>query len=224
VFGSYIARNLNHILQCSQDVFGSFQGPSPPVSASVGPRYSGTESGRPGAPEQQMEVWSTDRVECSALTGTRTLGAETVPPDTSTSAPVVEGPPMALRSVVSRRRLSPATPLVTDQWERVLRSSRLASIYPRIPDFLRHGADAGFPPITHSFTPLNTQSTEDLSDAFVDIIQSGYNKGRYLGPFTRDELEDELGPFQSSPLSLVPKAGKPGKYRLIQNLSHPHSN
>ena len=31
MFGSYIARNLNHILQCSQDVFGSFQGPSPPV-------------------------------------------------------------------------------------------------------------------------------------------------------------------------------------------------
>jgi hypothetical protein len=32
VFSSYVARNVNHILQCSQDVFGSFQGPSPPVS------------------------------------------------------------------------------------------------------------------------------------------------------------------------------------------------
>ena len=31
VFSSYIARNMNHILQCSQDVFGSFQDPSPPV-------------------------------------------------------------------------------------------------------------------------------------------------------------------------------------------------
>jgi hypothetical protein len=136
----------------------------------------------------------------------------------------VERPPTGLRSVVSRRRLSPATPLVADQWERDLQSSRLSSRYPRIPGFIRHGADAGFPPITRSFTPLNTQSTEDLSEAFVDIIQSEYNKGRYLGPFTRDELEAELGSFQSSPLSLVPKAGKPGKYRLIQNLSHPHSN
>jgi hypothetical protein len=34
VFGSYIARNLNHILQCSQDVFSSFQSPLPLVFVS----------------------------------------------------------------------------------------------------------------------------------------------------------------------------------------------
>ena len=56
------------------------------------------------------------------------------------------------------------------------------------------------------------------------MIQSEFDKGRYIGPFSIEELESEIGPFQSSPLSLVPKAGKPGKYRLIQNLSHPHSN
>ena len=31
MFGSYIARNLNYIPQCSQDVFGSLQNPSLPV-------------------------------------------------------------------------------------------------------------------------------------------------------------------------------------------------
>jgi hypothetical protein len=35
VFGSYIARNLNHSLQCSQDVFGSFQSPLPPVTGTA---------------------------------------------------------------------------------------------------------------------------------------------------------------------------------------------
>ena len=56
------------------------------------------------------------------------------------------------------------------------------------------------------------------------MIQAEFDKGRYIGPFTQNELENEIGPFQSSPLSLVPKAGKLGKYRLIQNLSHPHTN
>jgi hypothetical protein len=30
-----------------------------------------------------------------------------------------------------------------------------------------------------------------------------------------------LRPFQTAPLSLVPKPGKPGKFRLVQNLSFP---
>jgi hypothetical protein len=37
------------------------------------------------------------------------------------------------------------------------------------------------------------------------------------------EVERIVGPFQSSPLSVIPKPGKPGKFRLIQNLSSPHS-
>lgn len=56
------------------------------------------------------------------------------------------------------------------------------------------------------------------------MIQVEFDKGRYIGPFSRSDLEAEIGPFQSSPLSLVPKSGKPGKFRLIQNLSHPHNN
>ena len=49
-------------------------------------------------------------------------------------------------------------------------------------------------------------------------------KGRYIGPFSLSDLKAEIGPFQSSPLSLVPKLGKPGKFCLIQNLSHLHNN
>jgi hypothetical protein len=90
--------------------------------------------------------------------------------------------------------------------------------------FIKHGALAGIPRILQTFTPLNKSSTESLSLIFNDIIQAEFDKGRYLGPFSRDELEDEIGPFQSSPLSLVPKSGKPGKFRLIQNLSYPHNN
>lgn len=90
--------------------------------------------------------------------------------------------------------------------------------------YLRQGAHAGIPQIDKSFTPYNKQSTETLKDVFNEMIKVEFDKGRYLGPFTKEDLEQEIGPFQSSPLSLVPKSGKPGRFRLIQNLSHPHTN
>jgi hypothetical protein len=140
------------------------------------------------------------------------------------SAPVVANRPTELRSAVSLRRLNPATPLVADRWDEDLRSAHLHVRYDKIPLFIRKGAFAGIPQITHTFTPPNKDSTEILSHVFLDIIQNEFNKGRYLGPFSREALEREIGPFQSSPLSLVPKSGKPGKFRLIQNLSFPHTN
>lgn len=52
-------------------------------------------------------------------------------------------------------------------------------------------------------------------------MEKEFRKGRYIGPFSRAELESVIGPFQSSPLSLVPKPGKPGKYRGVHDFSHP---
>jgi hypothetical protein len=98
------------------------------------------------------------------------------------------------------------------------------SSFPLIPNFIQHSAYAGILCILHSFTPHNKESTEQLSSIFYDIIQAEFNKGRYLGPFSQEELIREIGPFQSSPLSLVPKSGQPGKYCLIQNLSYLHTN
>ena len=54
-------------------------------------------------------------------------------------------------------------------------------------------------------------------------METEFQKGRYLGPFSRAELESLIGPFQSSPLSLVTKPRKPGKYRMVHDFSHPHS-
>jgi len=49
-----------------------------------------------------------------------------------------------------------------------------------------------------SFTSLNNPSTESLSDAFNDIIQSKFNQDRCLDPLSKEELEREIEPFQSS--------------------------
>ena len=185
---------------------------------------SGTAHRRRGANGRRTAASSTRRAEPYASTGTNQSVAETNHHGTSTSALAAAKPPTELSVAVLRRKQNPVTPLVTNRWESDLRTAHLYTRYPQIPEFIRRGANAGFPRILQSFTPLNKESTEALSDTFNDIIQSEFNKGRYLGPFSREELEQEIGPFQSSPLSLVPKAGKPGKYRLIQNLSYPHTN
>ena len=140
------------------------------------------------------------------------------------NVPDAENWRMEHRSAVSHRRSHPLTPLVADRWLKELHIANLLGRYERIPMFIREGALAGLPRITQTFTPSNKESTELLSHVFLEIIQSEFNKGRYIGPFSREDLEREIGPFQSSPLSLVPKSGKPGKYRLIQNLSFPHNN
>ena len=194
------------------------------VYESATPKRCGTASVRPGVIATKKGGSSTRMVSPSATIGITQSDARMKPLVTSTNALDVEADCMALKTAVSLRRHSPKTPLRADQWETSLRSSRLLSTYSLIPEFIRFGAHAGIPHILRSHNPLNHESTETLSHVFVDIIQAEFNKGRYLGPFTKAQLELEIGPFQSSPLSLVPKPGKPGKYRLVQNLSHPHTN
>lgn len=179
---------------------------------------------RRSVPDLKMESSLTKPAELSATTGIKPSGAKTSPHDTSTNAPVVANHRTVLKTAVLQRKRKPLTPLVADGWETAIHSFQLHERYFQIPKFIRNGALAGIPRIQRTFAPPNNQSTELLSHAFIDIIQSEFNKGRYLGPFSQEELEDEIGPFQSSPLSLVPKSGKPGKYRLIQNLSYPHTN
>jgi hypothetical protein len=78
------------------------------------------------------------------------------------------------------------------------------------------------PKITQTYTPKNRPTIIQNLKAFKDITAHDLDTGRYLGPFSKLELEESIGPFQSSPLSLVPKAHKPDKHRLVQNLSFPH--
>ena len=59
---------------------------------------------------------------------------------------------------------------------------------------------------------------------FMDIIHKEFAKQQYIGPLTASKTQHIVGPFQSSPLSLIPKPGHPGKYRMIQDLLHPRGS
>lgn len=116
-----------------------------------------------------------------------------------------------LRAAILARQLKPCTPLRADAWEHHLVDSGLISKYLLLPRSIPFGFHAGMRPITSTFTPLNSSTIELHSSAFDDPIAHEFDAGRYLGP------------FQSSPFSLIPKSHKPEKLCLIQNLSYPYT-
>jgi hypothetical protein len=111
---------------------------------------------------------------------------------------------------------------MANAWERALEEGGLTSRYPQLVDGLRSGFHVGVPKIAETFTPENRPSVFQNLRAYKGIITHDLQMGRYIGPFSRLELEENVGPFQSSPLSLVPKPQKPEKQRMVQNLSFPY--
>lgn len=144
-------------------------------------------------------------------------------PLTTTSAPGAEDRITALKAVLSLRSRCARTPLVADAWECALRDLKLHHRYPTLPDSIRFGFHAGVPRITTTFTPSNSPSFYEHSARFEPILRRELDEQRYIGPLSRVEVEFLIGPFQTSPLSLIPKPHKPDAYRVIQNLSFPRS-
>lgn len=170
----------------------------------------------------QTEGSSTIAAQSYVQIGRDRIAAPTHPENTYTSVPVV-----AHKSMVLTHAPQPnpkiRTPLVAKEWRSALENANILDKYPRIPDFLTYGADAGIPRLHHTFTPPNHPSIATHRTIFAEIVNTEFQKGRYWGPFSKTELENIIGPFQTSPLSLIPKSGKPGKFRLIQNLSYPRN-
>ena len=115
------------------------------------------------------------------------------------------------------------TPYNVNGWRELLIALNISHKHPNLIDQLMHSFLAWAPTITCSFTPPNNPSICAHHDAFNEIVQKEFTKQQYIGPFTQDRLKSLIGPFQPSPLNIIPKAGKPGKFCLIQNLSHPNS-
>ncbi|KAE8179271.1 hypothetical protein CF335_g9654, partial [Tilletia laevis] len=110
-------------------------------------------------------------------------------------------------------------PLNADGFERVLRELGLMDDYGDLMAGLRDGFDFGIPPLRETRTPPNHLSATENEDVLERIAASEIEKGRWAGPFTRAEVETVLGPFQSSPMGLIPKSN--GDWRLVQDLSYP---
>jgi hypothetical protein len=128
-----------------------------------------------------------------------------------------------LKNALEHRRNKALTPYKPDMWHLLLTKFLLLDKYLFIPHGLEHGFDAGIPPIYTTYIPHNNPSLFVHTQQYQQIINREFESGRYLGPIPRNKVEALLGPFQTSPLSLVPKAGKPGNCRAVHNFSFPHN-
>ena len=142
---------------------------------------------------------------------------------TITSAPVVERTITELKNALKHRKNKALTPYHPEKWHLLLSKHNLLGKYPSLPHNLQFGFNAGILPIYSTYTPDNSPSIYVHSQQYHKIVDREFNSGRYFRPFSREVVEKLLGPFQSSPLSLVPKPGKPGKYRGVHNFSFPYS-
>ena len=139
------------------------------------------------------------------------------------SAPDARSPTTELRAVLSHRSRNPLTPYKHDAWRSTLQRLNLHERYPSLANSIQFGFDAGIRRLESSHTPPNSASLSELAHQFQEIQQNEFAKARYLGPCSKLEVEALIGPFQTSPISIIPKPGKPGKFRAVHNFSHPHT-
>jgi hypothetical protein len=189
-----------------------------PVSFGMGPTL-------PTAPGTTRAISRIQMEPASVTTGKGQMDVQAPHRHTEgdTNVQVAEKQATELRCALARRRQTPLTPYKAEAWKSHLIAAGLISKYPSILEGLVNGFIMGFPKIVHTFAPSNHLYAKDLHKYLMQNINHELEVGWYIGPFRRGELEELIGPFQSSPLSIIPKPGKPGKYRIIQNFSFPYS-
>ncbi|KAE8222055.1 hypothetical protein CF326_g8447 [Tilletia indica] len=157
------------------------------------------------------------RMAPSSATDTTYLEGATSPLPTasldSTSAPCVESLTTAARLVPS------ASPLKPEGFKLLIERYDLSHAFPNMVRDLEQGFDFGIPPVRATVVQKNHCSLQEDLMVLHGILLKEMEAGRVVGPFTKEKVEEMVGPFQTSPLGLVPKPG--GKWRMIQDFSSP---
>lgn len=160
----------------------------------------------------------------SASIGTEAEISATRPTEQNTYVPGAAPQTTELLIVLKQRQSKANTPLKHEGWVLLLYKHGLYDKYEHIPRSILIGFNTGIPHLHFTYTPANSPSLHVYHDEFNTIVQKEFNKGRCLGPLNRQQAVDLVGPFHSSPLSLLDKPGKPGKHCLVQNLSFPQKS
>ena len=145
--------------------------------------------------------------ELSAKTFRDPTAVKSGPTTRTTDAQDGGNPTTALRLALKLRKSNAHMPYAYTAWHAALMHYGLLSKYPFLPSLIQFGFDVGIHAITSTFTPHNKASIEQHAITFEDYVNNEFQKGCYLGPFTQAQIESVLGPFQSSPLSIISKPG-----------------
>ena len=168
------------------------------------------------------ECWLQQMASRSALTGRSPGAAVRSVTWIDTDAQGAENLTMGLKDALEHRGHNPLTSYDRRAWAEQLARLGLEGKYPHLIQGLTEGFNVGVPQIQRTYAPPNHTSVKSPEDVYSKIIDSEFTAGRYISPFSWNQLEQALGPFQSSPLSLVPKMTSPDTYRAVHNFYHPH--
>ncbi|KAE8205448.1 hypothetical protein CF327_g7647, partial [Tilletia walkeri] len=163
----------------------------------------------------------------SASTINSKVAQPSVGPTALTVAPTVAladtAPPLANDSLTSSTITSWDRPfvLLADAFEAELRHFGLLDRHSSLLSGLRSGFHIGIPALTNTLIQNNHNSARSHPDIISTTIQRELTAGRYRGPFSSEQLQSIIGPFQNSPLGLVPKGVQ--QWRLIQDFSWPRA-
>jgi hypothetical protein len=139
----------------------------------------------------------------------------------NTRAPAVAPPLTELHVALDPLRI-PFSPLRPDRWEYYLDFHNITDDFPDVVEGIRAGFSLNSSiKIDKTIIYKNHRSAIDNPDVIKAVIAKEVAANRYLGPYTREEMELVLGrPFIAHPLGVVPKPN--GKFRLVEDLSYPH--
>jgi hypothetical protein len=179
---------------------------------------------KPDAEETKMGKSSTPPAKLSASIGNNPKGAQPETTTTDTNVQAVEDRIMELNIVLMLRKSNVLTPYKAQAWQQLLSHYNLLDKYPCLSHQIQYGFDAGICSISKTFTPENSPTLHTHSDEYFQILDRELSTGHYIGPLSQFEVEHLLGPFQTSPLSLVPKSGRSGRCHAVHNFSYPHSS
>lgn len=116
------------------------------------------------------------------------------------------------------------TPLRWSQWRDMLECAGALEQFHDVPVGIRDGFRLGVAgPVSSTYIPENHKSATSNPLIIKRHIEIEVSAGRYTGPFHPERLEQLIGPFRTSPLGTVPKAGSDG-FRIIQDLSFPRND
>ena len=126
---------------------------------------------------------------------------------TCTTAQDAAHSPTEPANALEHRKHHPLTLYNTSAWEHALRRFKLTTLFPSLIHSLRHGFIVEYPIITYTQPPPNSTSIPLYQNEFEDIVKKEIAKNRYIGPTPLATIESLLGPYQTSPLSMIPKPG-----------------
>ena len=119
---------------------------------------------------------------------------------------------MGLVLVLECRRLKALTPHYLDIWECKLQEAGLTGKYLHVVAGLHYGFSISFPQIISTQIPPNKHSIIEFTEEFSRIIGNEIQKECYIGLISQQDVKSLIGPFQTSPFSIIPKPGRPDIY------------